>query len=1368
MNMLRFAPSRPLAVVSTLLVCLGLFAWAADTTLAAAPALRPLPPQGEALPDLIIARIQVSPPNPGPGTVGEITVTIKNIGAASATDFGIYLYVDPADQPPTLSTPETTCTFYGLGRLPPAPPGSSPAGHTFTQTAPQIYAWVDRNDQVLESNETNNLFPAPPPTAADPYEQDDTCATAQPIGVNAPPQEHNLFREDDLPDLDWVKLEATAGVIYVVSAIPVGADADLVLDSRTRCDRPGLGGGQTITITASANITYFIGAGHVNANYGPDNAYHLVVKSDERCTRYEPNNQCMIAHPIYPGGDAATSNLCMAGDEDWFTFEVQAGVRYTVTASNVGSKANVAMRLMEGCEGPTVEDGLNLSYTAAQQQLVQLRIKNQDAQAQGLETEYTVRVDADTTGRCEEDRYEQGAERDDVLAHAQPINIGGNAQEHNVCPAGDVDWVKFRAAAGASYTVETFDLGEKGDTRLCLHDPNGTELACDDDRGAGLGSRLLLTNTADSDYYLSIRDVNPRVAGPKARYRLHVLTEPCQADDYDAHDNVQAGATPLTPNGTPQTHLICGAADTDWVSFAATAHTPYVIETKNVGPDADTIVELYDTSGTLLARNDDYGDGIASQLNYTVTTAGNYFVKVRLYNPTRYGEGTHYNLQIRPGAGVPFQPSNEEASDELANEPTQEGARTLILVNENRLTTLYGAPATQQLLAKLDELARHDRVRGEIVKVNELAGVSDLYAVWENGWAPGQANAIADKIQRFIRRYRDQHAGLHYLLLVGDDRILPFYRLPDTTDKDPERSYSEVNTGHPTGVALRQNYFLTDDFYAATQTATPDGLTFFPPTLAVGRLIETPATMVAFIDRFLGNPTPRIDNVLVTGWDFVTDVAHDHCNRWRAILRDNSQTKVDCELIGEFWTQQQFRDKRLSINPLYAIQSINGHAAHCADQTPDGALVTTDHLFANTTTDFRSGLIYSLGCHGGLNVPPENVGPSTSKIGQFIALDLPELFLQKGANYVGNTGNGYGSDAGIELSERLVQLFTDELGRTTYGKALMTAKQRYFSQLVGPPTSYDQKILHELTFYGLPMFLPDFGTEVVSANTFADSFPGVAFDLSGFSFPGEGELTKRSVTVNFQNGQLEPVATGDGVYLRLSGQAQGTPGQPIQPLFYQELDVQNKSLRSILIQRAGYTTQTGVDPLVLTPTNEHLQADDELALDRTAGWLPPTPLRVQSGAPLPTFAMQLAQYNAATGQQRLFRTLQADLIYSSSADRTPPAVTIVDGLYDETTGQVTVKVGATDSAGVHTVILIYVQDEQRVEGEWQSLPLTFDPAARKWVGAIPGSASTRFFAQIVDRNGNKTDANNKGRWFAPVRAANAESMRSIFLPLISR
>ena len=65
--------------------------------------------------------------------------------------------------------------------------------------------------------------------------------------------------------------------------------------------------------------------------------------------------------------------------------------------------------------------------------------------------------------------------------------------------------------------------------------------------------------------------------------------------------------------------------------------------------------------------------------------------------------------------------------------------------------------------------------------VEDTPAVANAYDTWDNGSAcdPAAANRVAEAIKDLIASYLYNHTTVHYLVLVGDDLMLPFYRVPD-------------------------------------------------------------------------------------------------------------------------------------------------------------------------------------------------------------------------------------------------------------------------------------------------------------------------------------------------------------------------------------------------------------------------------------------------------------------------------------------------------------------------------------------------------------------------------------------------------------
>jgi hypothetical protein len=193
---------------------------------------------------------------------------------------------------------------------------------------------------------------------------------------------------------------------------------------------------------------------------------------------------------------------------------------------------------------------------------------------------------------------------------------------------------------------------------------------------------------------------------------------------------------------------------------------------------------------------------------------------------------------------------------------------------------------------------------------------------------------------------------------------------------------------------------------------------------------------------------------------------------------------------------------------------------------------------------------------------------------------------------------------------------------------------------------------------------------------------------------------------------------------------------------------------------------------VATPYNEYVTESGEEPLERALGWYPPVPTSIQSLNGRDNLVTQVGQFNPSAEELRLYSSLAVDIYYSNSSDRTPPQVTVIDGIFNSSTSMAEVKVGTADASGVREVLATYIVESvtpPKRTGRFHSVNLRFDPASQKWVGSFPAVSSTRFFVQIVDQAGNVAVAANKGRNYAlGVRIEGCSPSCPIYLPMVVR
>jgi hypothetical protein len=122
--------------------------------------------------------------------------------------------------------------------------------------------------------------------------------------------------------------------------------------------------------------------------------------------------------------------------------------------------------------------------------------------------------------------------------------------------------------------------------------------------------------------------------------------EPPIPDAYEPDDNYSM-ANSIAVDGTRQTHDFHVPGDQDWLKFNATGGNSYTIETSGLGPESDTYLYLYDTTGTVeIKHDDDSGVGLASKLSWYCGDSGTYYIMVRHFSSSAFGPETRYNISV--------------------------------------------------------------------------------------------------------------------------------------------------------------------------------------------------------------------------------------------------------------------------------------------------------------------------------------------------------------------------------------------------------------------------------------------------------------------------------------------------------------------------------------------------------------------------------------------------------------------------------------------------------------------------------------------------------------------------------------------------
>ncbi|HEY8171573.1 MAG TPA: hypothetical protein VIH21_00675, partial [Dehalococcoidia bacterium] len=441
-----------------------------------------------------------------------------------------------------------------------------------------------------------------------------------------------------------------------------------------------------------------------------------------------------------------------------------------------------------------------------------------------------------------------------------------------------------------------------------------------------------------------------------------------------------------------------------------------------------------------------------------------------------------------------------------------QGVNTLILTSQERLGSLYGAAVATNVMTSLNNLASQNAlgVTGAVVPVDFYGDVAAAYATWDaNPCAPDSANDIVNAILGHVNALTTANPGIKYVVLAGSDEVIPHARVFDGVTISNESSYAgEVAALGTSAISssLLSGNVLTDDRYGDRDPVQWLGRELYVPDMSVGRLVETPQDIMDSVSRYVQFQgvldASTANSGLTTGYDFLADGAEKVGDELDARPGASPTTR----LIDETW------DRTALLNAMFSgttpgVISPNAHYDHfellpaAGNTSPSTAdLVTTADI---GTPPLAAGklnkrLIFTMGCHSGLNVPDVIVSAPTPS--QAASLnDWAQAYSKAGVSaYVGNSGYGYGDTLSVAYSERLMQLFAARLdGSLSIGQAMTYAKQEYFGAL-GVYGEYDLKVLSESIFYGLPMYAVNTGVAgpPMSLAFVQSSSPGLVPDAS--------------------------------------------------------------------------------------------------------------------------------------------------------------------------------------------------------------------------------------------------------------------------------
>jgi Tol biopolymer transport system component len=375
-------------------------------------------------------------------------------------------------------------------------------------------------------------------------------------------------------------------------------------------------------------------------------------------------------------------------------------------------------------------------------------------------------------------------------------------------------------------------------------------------------------------------------------------------------------------------------------------------------------------------------------------------------------------------------------------------------------------------------------------------------------------------------------------------------------------------------------------------------------------------------------------------------------------------------------------------------------------------------------------ILFTMGCHGGLNI--SDTLPGGSATGKY--LDWPELYAQKqAAMYIANTGYGYGDSASVALSERLLALFAKNLHSDSgsVGEEWVNALQQYFAT-AGAYDVYDEKVMEETTFYGLPFWhFSTAGSSPSFTPLTTSTDPVTGTQSATINFPGAGATTQNEFGLYRPN-------------LPITSQ-QVTSSLPARGVWIKSLTSSETNTNAIL----GYPT---ID-----------QTAHEPAPNVAPIFFPASPFTLEHSL---AFGSEKDYLNVSdqfrptgsgdAGVQRHFTGGTFEVFYSQSADQVAPLISQVN--VSDTGGVATISARVSSDSGQVAEAAALVND-----GQWHYLQLAQsaqDPTL--WTGTIPVALDPEVFVEATD-GVNVSYSANKGLNFTSTNSNTPPSGVQILL-----
>ena len=825
-------------------------------------------------------------------------------------------------------------------------------------------------------------------------------------------------------------------------------------------------------------------------------------------------------------------------------------------------------------------------------------------------------------------------------------------------------------------------------------------------------------------------------------------------------------------------------------TFSPSTFSPSTFSPSTFSPSLYTATEIAQAFSTAQTRSivavaATPGTGNESTVVNTFNNTGTYYVRVTGRNGA-FNTSTAFNLSVTKGLTTCDRVTDTTLTSRTA--VAASGLKTVFLTDSSRvaLDAALPGPGGGTLGTKLAAFAVRPDIKGVVVDVAGDARVQTLKTQAANNPAcPFAKNVVAEEIKGIVDSYRAN--PLQYVVLVGNDDAIPFFRSPDQSGIGQESGYvPPVESNSASEASLRKDFVLSQDGYGSKTRISLPSNDFPVPGLAVGRLIETATEIAGIIDAYVAAAGVVVPgSSLVTGYDFLEDAAKAVRTELESGTGGVSDALITPNNLSpqasdpRVWTAADLGAKLLGTrhDVIFLAGHFSANSALAADFTT--SLLTTD--LAASSVNLTNAIIFSAGCHAGFNLVDGD-----AILGVTLPLDWAQAFAQKGATLIAGTGYQYGDTDFLEYSERLYKNFARQLRVGTagepvaVGEALVKAKLAYLAT-IPDIRGIHEKALLEATLFGLPMLgvnMPSgraavAGTDgAIVPDPVTGTGPAASLGLKIKDLTLTPSLTSNSMSL--KNIRAPPDFV-DAIWLSGPDGVVTKPGEPALPLVAVDVTPNNPNivLRGVGFRGGRFADSAPILPFSGAPTTElrgvHVPFVSPVffpgrlfsinyfgALAEVGG----TQLLVTPAQ------HRVANLVAGTSTQRRFNGLDLRLYYSGDLSQAAlsdaPTIVGVETRPEAVGGGMlfTVQVTGDPKAAIHQVWITYTGDGVN---SWTPLDLSQCVAplpalcasedSRLWMGRLPSAPTNlKHFVQAVNGVGLVAVDDNLGAYYGVASA----------------